>query len=72
MLVTPTAANTYWHNYPAGQRLFELGVVPLWNALNLSAVATYAREPELRKMARQAVAHWHLGELIGERRGAVG
>ncbi len=72
MLVCPTAANTYWHNYPAGQRLFELGLVPLWHAQNLSDVATYAREPELRKMARQAVVYWHLGELIGERRGAVG
>ena len=72
MLVCPTAANTYWHNYPAGQRLFELGIVPLWHAQNLSAVAAYAREPALRQLARQAVVRFGLGELIGERRGAVG
>ncbi len=62
---------SYFFNCNRGNELLELGVVPLGQALQLSRIAQYGKEPELRKRARQAVVRWHLGELIGERRGAA-
>ncbi len=63
---------SYWRNVHDGHALLERGVVPRGQALQLSHIAEYAREPELRKLARQAVVRFKLGELIGERRGVVG
>lgn len=62
------AAVSYFFNVNRGNELLDIGVVPLGQALQLSRIAEFAKEPELRKRARQAVVRWHLGELIGERR----
>ena len=72
ILIAPTVENSYWHNVKRGHALYERGVVPLFHAQTLAYVAAYAREPRMRRLARQAVTRWHLGELIGERRGGVG
>ena len=71
ILIAPTVENTYWRNVKRGHALYERGVVPLFHAQTLAYVASYAREPRMRRLARQAVTRWGLGELIGERRGAV-
>ena len=62
---------SYFLNVNGGNELFEQGVVPLFQAQMLALIATHAREPMLRKLSRQALVRWRLGELIGERRGAV-
>lgn len=63
---------SYFFNVNRGNELLEQGVVPLFQAQMLALISTHAREPMLRKLARQALVRWRLGELIGERRGAVG
>jgi hypothetical protein len=62
---------SYFFNCNRGNELLERGVVPFGQAIQLSRIAAYAREPALRQLARQAVVRFGLGELIGERRGAA-
>jgi hypothetical protein len=69
--MNPTPAS-YWLNYRAGSDLHERGVVPTRQARHMGHIARFARERQLRRMARKAASRWGCGEFVGERRGAVG
>ena len=72
MLLTLTTEFSFWRNCEDGDALHKRGIVPLAQGLQMFRIASCARTPRLRKRARQALVRWRLGELIGERRGAVG
>ena len=70
-MINPTPMS-YWRNCHDGDSLYCDGVAPMGQAIQMQRIAVYAREASLRRMARQAVVRWGLGELIGERRGMTG
>ncbi len=72
MLLTPTPEFSFWRNCEDGDALHRRGIVPLAQGLQMFRIASYGKSTKVRQMARQAIVRWHLGELIGERRGAVG
>ncbi len=61
-------ANTYWLDYRAGMALHARGIRPVQRAQHLARIAGDASDPALRRLARQAVARFGCGEMIGERR----
>ncbi len=71
MLLTSAPTFSYWRTNEDGDWLHRQGITPLSQALQMFRIATHAKSPRLRRRARQALVRWRLGELIGERRGAV-
>ena len=72
MLVSPAPTVSYWRTNEDGDVLHRQGITPLGQGFYMRTLASHAKNPKVRKLARQALVRWRLGELIGERRGGVG